>query len=232
MGAIQYTKQRVLILAPHADDEIIGCGGVIQKYLKNNSIVRIVIASFVKGKSQKYDTETNKYVIYNGNVRLKELNQSHAILGIKDYCFLYTDYEAEQYHSRLDVIPRVELASKIEQEIKYFHPTVIYIPSKTKHQDHTALHQAALTATRPYYWNGSVIVYETDGEICFQPHLYIPMSSVEAEKKADALNVYKTQLGTKRHPINPESILTKAKFRGQSIYSDYAEAFQIIRLHG
>jgi N-acetylglucosamine malate deacetylase 1 len=126
----------------------------------------------------------------------------------------------------LGVIPRVELASKIEKEIESFNPTVIYIPSKTRHQDHTAL------ATQLYYWNGSVMVYETDGEISFQPHLYIPISLEEAEKKADALNVYKTQLGTKRHPIHPESLLTKAKFRGQSIYSDYAEAFQVIRLHG
>lgn len=231
MKTIQYEKQRVLILAPHADDEIIGCGGVIQKYLKGGSRVRIVIASFAKGECHKYNKETNEYVIYDGNVRLEELKRSHDILGIQNLCFLYTD-NTGLYHSRLDTVPRVELVSKIEDQVKNFNPTVIYIPSKTKHQDHTALHEAALTATRPYFWNGSVIVYETDGEFSFHPHLFIPISSEEAEKKAKALSVYKTQLGSERHPINPEAMLTKAKFRGQSIYSDYAEAFQVIRLHG
>lgn len=232
MPGVQYDRQRILILAPHADDEIIGCGGVIQKYLKNQSDVRVVIASFVYGTYHKYYMENNNYKNYDGIDRLKELEQSYKIIGIEDYDFLYTDKEQVRYHSKLDTIPRIELVSKIEDEIQTFKPTVIYIPSMTKHQDHTALHEAALTATRPYYWNGSVIVYETDGEISFHPNLFVPISTEEANKKAKALEEFKTQVGPNGHPTNPEFLLTKAKYRGQSIYSDYAEAFQVLRIHG
>ncbi|HET7579656.1 MAG TPA: PIG-L family deacetylase [Bacillales bacterium] len=222
----------MLILAPHADDEIIGCGGVIQKYLKNGSAVRVVIASFVHGAYQKYQSEKGQYQIYDGTTRLKELEQSYQVIGIENYHFLYTDKDQVQYHSRLDTIPRIELASKLENEIQEFKPTVIYIPSITKHQDHTALHEAALTATRPYFWRGSVLVYETDGELSFQPNVFVPINRYEIDKKQDALKVYKTQVGSKRHPISPQALLTKAMFRGQSIYSDFAEAFQVIRIHG
>jgi N-acetylglucosamine malate deacetylase 1 len=232
MEGIQYRNQKVLILAPHADDEIIGCGGVIQKYLKNQSAVRIVIASFVYGTYQKYYKENNQYKNYDGRVRLKELEQAYKIIGIDDYNFLYKETGQILYHSKLDTIPRLELVEKIEKEIEIFKPTVIYIPSETKHQDHTALHKAALTATRPYFWNGSVIVYETDGEYSFQPNLYVPLSTEEVKKKAEALNAYCTQIGPENHPTNPKFLLTKANYRGQTIYSNYSEAFQIIRMHG
>ncbi|MDP4552066.1 PIG-L family deacetylase [Alkalihalobacillus macyae] len=232
MQGIQYVNQKVLVLAPHADDEVIGCGGVIQKYLKNHSSVRVLIGSFVLGSYQKFHKEKGQYEIYDGMIRYKELEQAYKIIGIDDYDFLYVDTTQSKYHSKLETIPRIELASKIEKEIKLFEPTVIYIPSKTKHQDHTALHEAALTATRPYYWNGSIIVYETDGEFSFQPNLYVAISQEEANKKAEALKSFRTQTGLENHPTNPQFLLTKANYRGQSIYSDFAEAFEIVRLHG
>jgi N-acetylglucosamine malate deacetylase 1 len=229
---IQYENQRVLILAPHADDEVIGCGGVIQKYLENQSAVRVVIATFVLGTYQKFYKEKKSYENYSGMVRLKEMEKAYKILGVDNYDIMYVDSEGKDYHSKLDTLPRVDLVSKIEKEIDAFKPTVIFIPSKTKHQDHTAFHEAALTAIRPYYWNGSVFVYETDGEISFDPNMFVPLTQEQAEKKAKALAAYGTQVGGSNHPTNPQFLLTKAIFRGQSVYSDYAEAFQIIRLHG
>lgn len=229
MRAFKYKKQRVLVIAPHADDEIIGCGGVIQKFLASGSEVRVLIASFVKCAYHKYETEKKRYKTYDGSTRFKELEESHRIIGIMDYRFLYTDEDEVKYHSRMDTVPRIELASKLENEIQEFKPTIIFIPSITKHQDHTALHEAALTATRPYFWNGTVLVYETDGEFSFQPNLFVPINRNELKKKQEALRVYKTQLGSKRHPVNPQALLFKARFRGQSIYRNFAEAFQVIR---
>ncbi len=222
-----------MILAPHADDETIGCGGVIQKYLSNGSEVRIVIASFVRNKYQKYKKDIQQYEDYSGSVRIKEMKRAFEILGITDYHIMYWDSsENTRYHSKLDNIPRFDLVQNIEGHIQNFNPTIIYIPSITKHQDHEYLHSAAITATRPYFWNGSVITYETDGEFYFQPNLFVQLTEEEANKKAQALGAYQTQLGSEKHPVNSSFSLTKAKYRGQSIYVDYAEAFQIVRLHG
>ncbi len=233
MQSWDYQGQRVLILAPHADDETIGCGGVIQKYLKFNSPVRIVVASFVTNVYQKYKSEAQRYENYSGKKRMNELKQAFGILGITDYHIMFLDDATQtRYHSKLDSIPRYDLVQIIESQIQAFGPTIIYIPSLTKHQDHEYLHNAALTATRPYFWNGSVIVYETDGEFAFHPNLFVPLTEDEAMKKAEALSAYVTQVGTELHPVHPNFLLTKAKFRGQSIYTEYAEAFQILRLHG
>jgi LmbE family N-acetylglucosaminyl deacetylase len=233
LDSFKYENQRVLILAPHADDETIGCGGVIQKYIKNNSLVRILIASFVLGEYKKYKTEDEEYKLYSGRDRLKEVQEALSILGVNDFHFLFVDdSQSVKYHSQLDVLPKVQIVSKIEEHIHEFKPTKMYIPSVTKHQDHVVLHDVGLTTARPYFWNGSVFVYETDGEIAFQPNLFVPLTKEEVEIKMKALNAYKTQLGQERHPVHPNVQTTKAQFRGQNIYQYYAEAFQVIRLHG
>lgn len=229
---LNFSDQRVLILAPHADDETIGCGGVIQKYLRGNSVVKVVIASFVTGESDKYLFEKGKYDPYSGNKRLTEVKEAMQTLGVTDYDFFYLDQtQPNLYHSRLDTIPRHELVSKIEHHLQDFHPTVLFIPSITKHQDHEALHQAAVTATRPYFWNKSIFIYETDGELSFQPNLFVELNAEEMQRKADALACFTTQVGSVGHPTNPQFLLVKAQFRGQNIYARYAEAFQILRLH-
>lgn len=227
-----YHNQRVLILAPHADDEVIGCGGVIQKFLKAKSNVRIIIASFVEGAYRKFYKEKNQYQNYDGKVRFEEMKTSHETLGVTDFRFLYTDHDHVQYHSQLDTLPKIELVTKLEEEISDYQPTVIFIPSQTKHQDHTAMHDAALAAVRPYFWNGSIFVYETDGELNFNPHFFVPLTEEEAQIKAEALKAYKTQLGPSLHPVNPDVLLIKARYRGQSIYTTYAESFEVKRWHG
>lgn len=233
MRGLDYANQRVLILAPHADDETIGCGGVIQKYNQHQSPIRIVIASFVMGPYLKYKTDDGAYKSYNGTERLNEVHLALQILGVQDFHFLFIDeQEPIRYHSQLDTIPKIAIINKIEEHIQDFKPTVLFIPSITKHQDHMILHEAGITASRPYFWSGSVIAYETDGELTFTPNLFVPLSQDELNKKNEALNAYKTQIGSDRHPVHTHMQTVKAGYRGQNIYQYYAEAFQVIRLHG
>ncbi|MDF2653089.1 MAG: hypothetical protein K0Q73_8894 [Paenibacillus sp.] len=233
MGEIHYSNQRVMVLAPHADDETLGCGGVIQKYTKNNSPVRVVIASFTLSVSKRYKKEAKAYGSYNGKNRFQELKEAMQLLGVVDYHILFKDQSGKQtYDSKLDGILRVEIVNRIERHIEDFRPTIIYVPSITKHQDHEALHQAAVAATRPYFWNGTVLVYETDGELSFLPNLYAPLTKDEMLGKMEALKAYQTQLGSILHPVHPDNLLHKAKFRGNQICEEYAEAFQVFRLRG
>jgi LmbE family N-acetylglucosaminyl deacetylase len=230
---MHYGKQRVLILAPHADDETLGCGGVIQKYIQHGSPVRIVIASFTLGHSKRYKKEAHGYGSYSGKNRFQELKDAMQLLGVTDYHIMFPDRETGQpYDSKLDRIARAEIVAHIERHTGEFQPTIMFIPSITKHQDHEALHQAAIAATRPYFWNGTVIVYETDGELAFQPNLYVPLTDAEMTRKMETLKAYQTQLGTTLHPVHPDSLYHKAKFRGNQVYEAFAEAFQIVRLHG
>jgi LmbE family N-acetylglucosaminyl deacetylase len=233
MGGIQYNGQRVIVLAPHADDEIIGCGGVIQKYVRHKSQVRIIVASLVLGESERFNKAAESYGMYRGDVRLQEFKQAMDILKVADYHILYLeDASVNRYHSRLDSVSRAELVKRIEQHITEFRPTIIYVPSITKHQDHEALHHAAVTAIRPYFWNGTAFVYETDGELSFQPHYFVPLTRTEMAKKTAALKTYRTQLQPAPHPVSEEVLRSKAEFRGSQIFAEFAEAFQVLRIRG
>ncbi|WP_424767719.1 PIG-L deacetylase family protein [Paenibacillus sp. sgz302251] len=233
MDVFLYSGQRALVLAPHADDETLGCAGVIQKYISHGSSVRIVIASLTLKDSKRYRKEESSYGTYSGMKRISELKEAMQLLGVSDFHILYKDRTGKQlYDSQLDRIPRAELVANLERHIEDFRPTVLYIPSITKHQDHEALHQAAIASTRPYFWNGTILVYETDGELSFQPNLYVSLSEEEMNRKMKVLEAYQTQIGSIRHPVHPESLLHKAKFRGNQIFKEFAEAFQIIRMYG
>jgi LmbE family N-acetylglucosaminyl deacetylase len=233
MPGIHYSNQRVLVLAPHADDETLGCGGVIQKYIQSGSQVRIVIASISLSDSKRYKKETNSYGSYSGIIRIEELKEAMRLLGVTDYHIMYVDQSGKQmYDSKLDRIPRAKLVAQIERHIEEMAPSTIYIPSVTKHQDHEALHRAAVAAARPYFWNGNILIYETDGEIWFQPNLYISLTAEEMNKKIKVLEAYQTQLGTTRHPVHSDNLLYKAKFRGNQVYEEFSEAFQVFRMNG
>lgn len=233
MQGLRFDGQRALILAPHADDETLGCGGVIQKYIQQKSPVRVLIATFVLGGDKRYKKDAGIYQNYQGETRIKELQMSMSLLGVTDFHILYKDQSPHiRYQSKLDTLPIVEIVENLEKHVEDFKPTVIYIPSKTKHQDHETLHRAALAAVRPYYWQGSVFVYETDGEITFEPNLFVPLSEEEMKRKIRALEAYQTQLGPGQHPVSSEAMYSKSSFRGYQIYTKYAEAFQIWRLHG
>jgi LmbE family N-acetylglucosaminyl deacetylase len=233
MSGILYSNQRVLVLAPHADDETLGCGGVIQKYIQSGSQVRIVIASLTLSDSKRYKKEMNSYGSYSGQTRIEELKEAMILLGVTDYHIIFPDQSGQQmYDGKLDRVPRADIVSHIERHIEELGPSIIYIPSITKHQDHEALHRSAVAATRPYFWNGTILIYETDGEISFHPNLYIPLTAEEMSKKMKALEAYQTQIGTIRHPVHPESLLHKAKFRGNQIHEEFSEAFQVLRMRG
>ena len=221
------------MLAPHADDETIGCGGIIQKYIRNGSPVRVVIASFLKSATKRYRKISDSYVSYQGDARFKELEVCMRTLGVEEYRILFTDYSDEtRYHSKLDAIPRFKLIEPLEDQIMDFKPTILFIPSVTKHQDHEALHHAAIAAARPYFWNGSIAVYETDGEKSFHPNLYVPLDDSEMSCKLSALEAYRTQIQNGPHPVSVQAVMDNARYRGSHVYETYAEAFELIRFRG
>jgi len=170
---------------------------------------------------------------YSGEQRYAEMQLAMGVLGVTDYHILHLELADEAtYHSKLDNHPRVELTTLVEAHLLSFQPTILLIPSVTKHQDHSRLHEAALAAARPYFWNGSICVYETDGELDFHPNFYVPLLAAELSTKCEALEAYQTQLAEPPHPVSVQSVQVKAQYRGQNIQEAYAEAFQMLRLRG
>lgn len=218
-------NSRVLVIAPHPDDEVLGCGGTIAKHTRASCYVYLCIVT--KGYTPDWSEEFLRK-------RPEEIKESCEILGIKKTYFL--DFPTV----KLDTVPQKELNGSITQVVNETKPGVVYVPHRGDvNKDHTLVFDAAMVATRPK--PGSIITkvlsYETLSETewgapfrdnAFIPNVYVDISET-LEIKLKAISAYKSELKEYPHPRSLESILTLAKTRGSSIGVRAAEAFMLVR---
>lgn len=203
----------VLVVAPHPDDEVLGCGGTMVRHVAEGDTVDVVI---VTRGDDSYD---QTWI----DLSRTEAKEAHAVLGVTTTTFL--DFPSPT----LDVVPMRDIVSALREVV---HHDIVYIPSRTDlHQEHRLVHDAALVACRPP-GPSAVYAYETLSETeCgygFTPNHYIDITDY-LETKLAAMRCYQTQLHTAPAPRSINGITTQATLRGYTIHRWRAEAFETIR---
>ena len=217
---------KILIIAPHPDDETLGCGGTIKKMTDRGAEVWVLIVS--RGKKDMYSEERIQ------NVR-KEAIEAHLRLGVKVTKFL--NFAAPE----LDLVSVSTLSQAIYDVIKELMPDTVFLPHRGDlHHDHKAVFNAGLVAVRPIRGNSikKVFSYETLSETewaapfandAFVPDFFVNVSDA-FEAKLEALSCYKSQLREFPNPRSLQAIEALAKFRGSTVGINRAEAFMTIRI--
>ena len=234
---MEFKKETLLIIAPHADDEILGCYGLIKKVKDNGGKVFVQILTI--GGYENMEGERISKEDWT-----QELIKVSQALGIDGYDIAYTNNEVQHIDSKPqdELIGYIESKSKIS--ISKIKPTIVAIPTIfSSHQDHTYAYKVAITALRPhpqksahmpelvlsyespeyYFWSA----YSEFGR--FQPNFYLNLDKKEITKKSEILNMYSTQM--REGQRGGESLFSLARIRGNEIGLDYAEAFHINRLY-
>ena len=222
-------SKSVLVIAPHADDEILGCGATIAKHVAAGDIVRVLIATNAhEGAPELFSKEAI-------NLVRGEAKESHNLLGVADTIFL--DFPAPS----LDAYPSYKISLEISKALKEFGASTIYIPFPGDiHLDHFYVHRAALVAARPQgnYTTREVYCYETlsetewatsQGGPTFFPNCFVDVSS-HFRRKVEAMMCFKSQLREFPHPRSIEGMEALARVRGATIGVERAEAFCIERI--
>lgn len=216
---------RVLIIAPHPDDEIIGVGGTIAKRAKAGDEVYVCIVT--KGKSPLFNPD----FIQQGR---RECREADAKLGVKETIFL--DFPAVM----LETIPRYELNGKVAEVVQNIKPEEVYIPHRGDMQiDHQMVVDAAMVAVRPRGddYPKRVYAYETLSETGwnipnvtneFIPTVYENITDTY-DVKMEAMSVFKSQLAPFPAARSVGAIEALAKFRGATVNVEAAEAFSLVR---
>lgn len=216
---------RVLIIAPHPDDEIIGVGGTIAKRAKAGDEVYVCIVT--KGKSPLFNSD----FIEQGR---RECREADAKLGVKETIFL--DFPAVM----LETIPRYELNGKVAEVVQNIKPEEVYIPHRGDMQiDHQMVVDAAMVAVRPRGDDHPkrVYAYETLSETGwnipnvtneFIPTVYENITDTY-DVKMEAMSVFKSQLAPFPAARSVGAIEALAKFRGATVSVEAAEAFCLVR---
>jgi LmbE family N-acetylglucosaminyl deacetylase len=229
------SKQRLLVISPHADDESFGCAGTMARIKALGGEVYVMVCSV--GDLKHYDGKTE---MVSGNTREQEFLDVMKYLKVDDYDILYRDADT---HLRLDAIPRRDLIQKIEQESKLAYdrlkPTMVALPVSSYNQDHEAVFRAAFTAARPGVpsikpfqplvigYNNTSLFWSLEREK-FHPNFYVDISDF-LEQKLHALALHKSQMRDDIHHSSVQNVEYTARLRGSEISVKAAEGYMVFR---
>ena len=218
-----FKNEKLLVIAPHSDDEVLGCGGLISKV--KNAGGQVFVLIFNLG-FEKDDTKESQ------EIRKNEVKETMEFLNVDDYHLVHQtpddnrDLDAKPLHSLIEVI---ESTSNVSLE--KISPTIVAIPTIfSHHQDHTHVFNACIAALRPISNPVSNIVlsYEAPEHSrwsaagVFEPNFYVDVEDV-IEKKIEAFYKYKSQVRPGGRDAN--SIRNQAKYRGEEVGKNFCEAF-------
>lgn len=215
----------ILVIAPHADDEIIGVGGTIIRNIEQGNNVYVCVVT--RGKEPIFSEK------YMENLR-RETIMCHKSIGIKETFFL--EFPAVM----LEKENRYEINGKISEVIQKVCPDEVYIPHIGDMQkDHQIVAECTMVGLRPKYEHKvkRIFAYETLSETGwnipniqneFIANVYIDISDY-LNKKIEALGFYKSQVGEFPDARSLEAVEALAKFRGATMNMKAAEAFSLVR---
>jgi len=219
-------KKKILVVAAHPDDEVLGCGGSIARHIQEKDEVRIVI--FGEGPTARLKRKTDRK-----NNAMNESQAALKILGVKRVDFLgYKDQLFEE-------IPQLEFARRIESTLRIYKADRVYTHCpRDLNLDHRRVAEAVMVACRPvpgasvkqiFFWETlSSTEWIPPGDT-FKPNLFIDISGT-LTKKRKALQAYKSEIRKFPHPRSLEGVEAQARFRGVQSGVMAAESFEVARI--
>lgn len=222
---------KVLIIAAHPDDDILGCAGLMSKYRGQIEFKVIFIAEGSSCRFNKQQIE-EKDVIKAIKTRNTFAIKALKTLGVQNHSFYNLPC------GRLDQVAIIDINKIIENEIQDFKPDTIFTHSnEDTNNDHIIIHRATQMATRPGsdIFVKKVYAYEVLSSSewrfthTFSPNYFESLTKKDVLNKWVALRQYESEIKTFPYPRSEEGVFTLAKYRGMQSSNHYAEAFMLIR---
>ncbi|MGL5873564.1 MAG: PIG-L deacetylase family protein [Xenococcaceae cyanobacterium] len=216
---------KILVIAPHPDDEVLGVGGTIARLTNEGNEVYVAIVT--KACPPDFSEE-------DGEIDRREAIAAHRVLGVKETFFM--SFPA----ARLDAIAHGDLNRELCTLCQKLEPDTLYIPFNGDiHLDHQKVFLSALVAARPNHNKAPkfIYAYETLSETNwnapyltpnFVPNTFVDISA-HLETKIQAMQMYASQIKPFPNERSEESLRALATLRGSTVSCFAAEAFVLIR---
>jgi LmbE family N-acetylglucosaminyl deacetylase len=223
--------KKILIIAAHPDDEVLGCGATIARLAKEGH--KLCIAILGEGITSRYPNREDADISLIRQLQERS-RQVAGLLGVTDHqLFSFPD-------NRFDSVPILDIVKTIEGLIENFQPDSIFTHHNSDlNQDHCIVSRATLIASRPVENTSvqSVISYEVPSstewtfhtiEPGFHPNLFFDVTET-LDIKLQAMKMYDGEIRKFPHPRSPEALRSYACRWGSVSGISAAEAFEIIR---
>jgi LmbE family N-acetylglucosaminyl deacetylase len=231
-----FTNKKIMVVAAHPDDELLGLGATIHKFIEKYNIQThvVILGEGLTSRSDTRDTDFWKQKLQKHQQNIRKAQQLIGYHSIISYQFS---------DNRFDSVDLLDIIKVIENEKHKFNPDVIF----THHGgdlniDHRLTFEAVVTATRPMQHERvkSIITFETPSGTEWQastfpqpfiPNMYVEVSENDVNAKLSGMEQYEFEVREYPHPRSIKALRIKMQNRGIEIGCKFAEAFHIVRLN-
>lgn len=211
--------KKILVIAPHGDDEVLGCGGYLLQQSKEGAEIHIIL-----GTIGGTDKRQSFAVRLTESKAVAERIKAHLV-------YLYPNMDA-----LLDTLPSRDIITRLDEEIDKVRPDEILVNYRSHHQDHIKMYDCAIASIRlrEGYSPRLVALYEypfvTDGmDLIKGGKMYCNITDV-IDEKVSLFNLYASQIRQTPSPLNEQGIKKLASIRGMECGMEYAEKFYIQKM--
>lgn len=217
--------RRILVVAAHPDDEVLGMGGTLFRLAEHGVKIHLLFLSL--GEASRGEAFQDE------NLRMKQAKMVASKIGAE--CYLGQNFPDNSF----DSVPLLDITKVIESYILKIQPDTIFTHHRSDlNIDHRIAFQAVLTATRPGKSSvGQIFSFEvlssTEWQAKTATNIFLPNTYLNIEKylqkKVNLLQIYEREMAEFPHPRSTVGIKTLARFRGLESGLLAAEAFELVR---
>ena len=218
---------RVLAIAPHPDDETLGCGGTLLSHRQKGDTVSWLIVT------RGHEPQWSKQVLAQKEEEIAAVNEAYGFASL---------YRADLPTVKLESLPLEDVIEKLREAITAEKPDIVYLNHfGDVHSDHRVVFEATMSVLKPFYSGRHgvkrVLSYEvlssTDAfpanpARAFVPNVFADISQ-HIDRKLEIMSMYRSEVQDYPLPRANDSLRALARYRGASIGVNYAEAFMLVR---
>jgi LmbE family N-acetylglucosaminyl deacetylase len=218
---------RVLAIAPHPDDETLGCGGTLLKHRQRGDAISWLIVT------RGHEPQWSKDVLAQKEKEIAAVGDAFGFANV---------YRADLPTVRLESVPFEEIIGKLRDAITAAKPEIVYLNHfGDVHSDHRVVFEATMSVLKPFYSGRHgvkrVVSYEilsstdampANSARAFVPNVFTDISQ-HIDRKLEIMSLYRSEVQDYPLPRANESLRALARYRGATIGVDYAEAFMLVR---
>jgi len=219
-------KNKVLVIAAHPDDEILGLGGTLIKHVKQgDEVFCLILGEGITSRDNQNEEQVKKLHL--------QCQEAGRVIGFRKLFF------SNFPDNRFDSIPLLGIIKEIEKYLEKIKPDIIYAHcGGDVNIDHQLTYEAVMVACRPC--NNScpkkIYAFETlsstewqlNPQNKFVPNVFVDIEQ-EIDKKIESFKKYESEIRDYPHSRSVEGIKILAHFRGLQCGLRFAEAFKLLR---